>query len=70
MPRTFTASVILCLLLLGITATGRCADLLLFAGAGMRQPTDQLIDAFQKETGHTVRVTYAGSGQLMSSILD
>ncbi len=63
------ASIILCILFLGITATARCADLLLFAGAGLRQPTDQLIDAFQNETGHAVRVTYAGSGQLMSSIL-
>ncbi len=48
---------------------GISADLLLFAGAGLRQPTDQLIQTFQKETGNTVRVTYAGSGQLMSSIL-
>jgi molybdate transport system substrate-binding protein len=45
------------------------ADLLLFAGAGIRQPTDQLIEQFKKETGHTIRVTYAGSGQLLSSIL-
>ena len=48
---------------------GISADLLLFAGAGLRQPTDRLIQTFQKETGNTVRVTYAGSGQLMSSIL-
>jgi len=51
------------------SATSFSADLLLFAGAGLRQPTDQMIQTFQKETGHTVRVTYAGSGQLMSSIL-
>jgi molybdate transport system substrate-binding protein len=56
-------------LIFGWSATGLSADLLLFAGAGLRQPTDQLIETFQKETGHTVRVTYAGSGQLMSSIL-
>ena len=48
---------------------GLSADLLLFSGAGLRQPTDRLIQIFQKETGNTVRVTYAGSGQLMSSIL-
>ena len=53
----------------GWFAVGFSADLLLFAGAGLRQPTDQLIQTFQKESGHTVRVTYAGSGQLMSSIL-
>ena len=51
------------------SAMGFSADLLLFAGAGLRQPTDQLIQTFQKKSGHTVRVTYAGNGQLMSSIL-
>jgi len=50
-------------------ATGFSAELLLFAGAGLRQPTDPLIERFKKKTGHTVRVTYAGSGQLMSSVL-
>ncbi len=45
------------------------ADLLLFAGAGLRQPTDRLVDIFQEKTGHRVRVSYAGSGQLLSSIL-
>jgi len=45
------------------------AELLLFAGAGLRQPTDHLIRIFQEETGHSVKVTYAGSGQLLSSIL-
>jgi len=46
-----------------------CAELLLFAGAGLRQPTDQLVRIFQQESGHAVRVNYGGSGQLMSSIL-
>ncbi len=45
------------------------AELLLFVGAGLRQPTDRLIRTFQEETGHSVNVTYAGSGQLLSSIL-
>ena len=53
----------------GWFTVGFSADLLLFAGAGLRQPTEQLIQTFQKKTGHTVRVTYAGSGQLMSSIV-
>jgi len=56
-------------IIFGWPANGFSADLLLFAGAGLRQPTDRLIQTFQKETGNTVRVTYAGSGQLMSSIL-
>jgi len=62
------SSAVLTLIFSG-SATGFSADLLLFAGAGLRQPTDQLIQTFQKETGHRVRVTYAGGGQLMSSIL-
>lgn len=45
------------------------ADLLLFAGAGLRQPTDRLVKMFEKDTGHTVCTTYGGSGQLMSAIL-
>ena len=52
-------------IIFGWPANGFSADLLLFAGAGLRQPTDRLIQTFQKETGNTVRVTYAGSGQLM-----
>ncbi len=49
--------------------TAFAGELLLFAGAGLRQPTDRLIRIFQEETGHSVNVTYAGSGQLLSAIL-
>ena len=45
------------------------SDLLLFAGAGLRQPTDQLISIFHEETGQRVYVNYGGSGQLLSAIL-
>ena len=44
-------------------------ELHLFAGAGLRQPVDQLIDIFQKQTGHKVFVDYAGSGQLIARII-
>ena len=56
-------------LLFGVVTPCFSADLLLFAGAGMRQPTDHLVKVFQEETGHRVRVNYGGSGQLLSSIL-
>jgi molybdate transport system substrate-binding protein len=56
-------------LLFGVFTTCFSADLLLFAGAGMRRPTDHLVKVFQEETGHRVRVNYGGSGQLLSSIL-
>jgi molybdate transport system substrate-binding protein len=55
-------------LLFGVLPNCFSADLLLFAGAGMRQPTDLLVKDFQEETEHRVRVNYGGSGQLLSSI--
>ena len=54
--------------ILGVFNPCFSADLLLFAGAGMRQPTDHLVKDFQEKTGHRVQVTYGGSGQLLSSI--
>jgi molybdate transport system substrate-binding protein len=41
----------------------------LFAGAGLRQPTDCLIHDFEKRTGHKVLVDYGGSGQLLTRIV-
>jgi molybdate transport system substrate-binding protein len=67
--RTVLGLIALLTLVFAFAGTGLSADLLLFAGAGLRQPTDQLIEIFQRETKHTVRVSYAGGGQLMASIL-
>jgi len=67
--RLLLVSTTLLALTIGGPGEALSADLLLFAGAGLRQPTDQLIEAFEKQAGHVVRVTYGGSGQLMSSIL-
>ena len=44
-------------------------DLHLLAGAGLRQPVDELIDLFQEQTGHKVLVDYGGSGNLFASII-
>lgn len=44
-------------------------DLLLLAGAGLRRPTDQLIQCFEERTGHRVFVDYGGSGNLMARVL-
>jgi len=41
-------------------------DLHAYVGAGLRPPVDALIEAFQKETGITVRAEYGGSGQLLA----
>lgn len=59
----------LLILVSGIFSTCYSAELLLFAGAGMRQPTDYLVKAFQEETGIVVCVSYGGSGQLLTCIL-
>jgi molybdate transport system substrate-binding protein len=41
----------------------------LMAGAGLRQPTDQLIEEFKLKTGHIVFVNYDGGGRLLASII-
>lgn len=57
--------------LIGQAATAdfcRASDITLFAGAGLRQPVDQLTRAFETETGHRVFVEYGGAGKLMVRI--
>jgi molybdate transport system substrate-binding protein len=44
------------------------AELRLFAGAGLRQPVDQLVEQYQKKTGHTVLVDYDGGGRQLAKI--
>lgn len=44
-------------------------DIYLLAGAGLRQPTDKLINLFRERTGHNAFVDYAGSGHLLARIL-
>jgi len=44
-------------------------DLLLYSGAGLRQPVEELIQRFQEESGLKVRINFAGSGQLMTRYL-
>ena len=46
----------------------RAGDLHLLAGAGLRQPTDKLIDLFRNQTGQNVFIDYAGSGHLLARI--
>jgi len=40
-------------------------ELFLYAGAGLRKPTDKIIAQFEQETGHKVIVDYGGSGKQM-----
>ena len=41
-------------------------ELFLYCGAGLRQPAEELITEFQKETGWKVNVEFGGSGQLLT----
>ncbi len=40
-------------------------ELFLYAGAGLRKPTDKIITQFEQQTGHKVIVDYGGSGKQM-----
>jgi molybdate transport system substrate-binding protein len=50
------------------TSISMAADLRLYAGAGLRQPLDLVIDEFQKKTGHRVVIDYDGSGRLLTKL--
>jgi molybdate transport system substrate-binding protein len=54
-------------LMLSFTSAS-AAELHFFAGAGLRQPLDRLVDDFQKKAGHRVVLDYDGSGRLLARI--
>jgi len=57
-----------CILMSAVLPAARAAELRLYAGAGLRQPLDLVIDEFQKKTGHRVLVEYDGSGRLLAKL--
>lgn len=57
--------VVICIFLLFILEAG-AGELFLYAGAGLRKPTDKIIAQFEHETGHKVIVDYGGSGRQMA----
>ena len=44
------------------------AELYLLAGAGLRQPVDELTKDFAKETGIAVKIEYSGAGKLLARL--
>jgi molybdate transport system substrate-binding protein len=58
------------LLLMGllVAQSATAGQLQVFAGAGLRQPVDQLVKTFEAQTGHRVFIDYGGSGQLLTRI--
>ncbi|AOP42371.1 molybdate ABC transporter substrate-binding protein [Edwardsiella piscicida] len=55
-------------LLWGWGALAAAAELHLYAGAGLREPVEAVVSAFEKQSGHRVTVEYGGSGQLLTRI--
>lgn len=43
-------------------------SLMVFCGAGMKEPFTEIADAFQKETGCVMEVTYANAAQIQTQI--
>ncbi|MGC9073871.1 MAG: molybdate ABC transporter substrate-binding protein [Caldisericum sp.] len=42
--------------------------ILMYAGAGLKGPVDEIVDIYNKKTGITVNVIYGGSGTLLAQI--
>lgn len=55
-------------LALGLTTISfaHADELYLYAGAGLKKPTQKIIAEYEKETGNKVIVEYAGMGQLLT----
>ncbi|CCK81898.1 molybdate ABC transporter substrate-binding protein [Desulfobacula toluolica] len=56
----------ICFIIVFVMASLTCSfagQIHLFAGAGLRQPIDRLIQTFESRTGHKVFVDYGGSGK-------
>ena len=46
--------------------SAQAADLYLYAGSGLKEPVEKIIQQFEKDTGNKVTVEYGGSGQLLA----
>lgn len=70
----FKSMKIITLLLLAILLTGNSAlaetnsSLLVYSGAGLRKPMDEIAEAYEIEYGVQINYTYAGSAQNLSQL--
>ena len=67
--RRFWVPALALLICLGLATAAVAEPLLLYSGAGLRQPVEKLVGLFQDKTGIQVRIDFAGSGQLMTRYL-
>ncbi|MBW2030992.1 MAG: molybdate ABC transporter substrate-binding protein [Deltaproteobacteria bacterium] len=65
MKESFLATLLIIASVLSVSA----AEIHFYAGAGLRQPVDQLIEDFQEKTGHRVLADYDGGGRLLARII-
>lgn len=63
--RSVLFSWILCLVL---TWPARAEDILVFAAASLAGPLDDIAEVFERETGHSVTISYGGSSTLARQI--
>ncbi len=52
--------------LIAFSTIGYASEIYLYAGAGLKTPTQKIIAQYEKETGNKVVVEYAGMGQLLT----
>lgn len=64
----FGASLVVCVALLGWCGIVDAGELEFFAGSASKPATQELAEAFRKETGHKVRVHFGSSGNLLSQM--
>jgi molybdate transport system substrate-binding protein len=64
----FTCAAGLCLYLSGLVGVSCAEELLVFAGAASKPPTEAAARAFEKKTGVKVSVTFGGSGFVLSQM--
>ncbi len=49
-------------------AAGVSESLVVYCGAGLREPMDEIAQVYQEKTGTEIKYTYSGSAQLLSQI--
>lgn len=54
------------ILLLAFTFTSYAAELHLYAGAGLKEPVEEIVKNFESQSGHKVVIEYGGSGQILT----
>lgn len=69
MHKKLFLTVLFCLISSNIFAQTESKEILVFAGAGMRQPLREIGNSFEKKYGTKVAFDFAGSGRLANKIL-